>query len=124
MHFSKKIVPHCGMHGGVIKRAIWRCKNWGLLLTSKGENKATDRKQLRRGTKITSLQGDDAGVTGEPGRKDGNQTLYREGRDKYRTSGMCQWVPGKHQKLPKDLLCARPEADPCVSYSILMNFIL
>lgn len=33
MHFRKQIFFQCGVHGGIVKGAPWRCKNWGLLLT-------------------------------------------------------------------------------------------
>lgn len=47
-----------GVHGGIIRGAPWRCRTQGLLVT--GENQAMDEKKLRWGTKVTSLQGDDA----------------------------------------------------------------
>ena len=53
---------------GIIKGAPSRCRTQGLLVT--GQNQDMDGKKLRWGTKITSLQRDDAGGT-ERARKEG-----------------------------------------------------
>lgn len=76
-----------GVHGGIIRGAPWRCRTQGLVVT--GENQAMDGKKLRWGTKVMSLQGDDA----EDRKSQERRT--RKGGDMYKTSGLwCrgQWV--------------------------------